>query len=947
VPPPDSARLELLLSEIGWLDSLARTLAREPELAEETVQETYLAALQRGPAHAANLRGWLATVARNVVRKRRRGEARRRAREEAWSDGRPREVSAEEAERAFALRHDLARAVLALDGPLRQAVVLRFVHGLSLREVAERLDAPLSTVDGHVRRALGILRARLERDGRFDPRSRALLLVPLARRARAALLAVGLSAAALVALVAVQLPRAPRGALAPSGALAARASGRPEVAASLAGAARIARAPASAPFPGPPAGGSLTVNVRDRAGQPVAGVFVRPWLAETSRRRPLLPGRRTDSRGRAEWGELEAGRYRLAFDRLRSIEVTVEPGRESVATRTLAGRAARGVVVDAGGAPIAGAELWLSPQPAGWFEAGAWVAGEVEDVPVARTDAEGGFAIPALGDAFLLGVRASGFAPGPTLRLSSLAEHLEDLRVTLAEPGGRAAGQVLDPEGRPLAGALVTCDGTSFGAPLLGRVTDGTGRFELDGVPRGDLALRAWAPGLAAWRGTLEVPERGDAFLVVRLESGPSVSGTVRDEAGQPIAGAHVFAAERETWRAPDPWEGGTTFTDGAGRFTLRGLARAPRWVSALAVSGARCSTRVEPPAEIDLVAACPAELRGRVVDGTGRGIAACVVSVASDRPWSRPSCVTAADGGFKLPAREAGPQLVRVLEHGTLVHEGATLAGRETVIVIPDHVRPRTVLTGSLHGLDGDALEGARLVLEDVADGRVLEVPLALEAGRFASRPVGVGTYRVRVVAGAAAFELPALVSIAGQAPVDLGALELAPVFDAELAFEHDGPLRDLVLVLRDEAGRTVLERSLAEPAPYLPIRARLSAGRYELLAWSATTVPVRRELVVEGRSSAWTVRLVEGEPRELVVRTREGAPLFERLHLVLAGEDLALDTLVAPSLKDPGGAYRVRLGLSPGEYRLACTAGGRALSSALRVGPADAPPRIELTLE
>ena len=110
---PDHQRVQFLLSDLGWLDSLARGLVREPELAEDAVQETCLTALERGPRHAANLRGWMAAVARNVVRKTRRGEGRRRAREEDWSAGRPSEVSAKDAESRFALRHDLANAVMA------------------------------------------------------------------------------------------------------------------------------------------------------------------------------------------------------------------------------------------------------------------------------------------------------------------------------------------------------------------------------------------------------------------------------------------------------------------------------------------------------------------------------------------------------------------------------------------------------------------------------------------------------------------------------------------------------------------------------------------------------------------------------------------------------------------------------------------------------------------
>ncbi|MFT7484848.1 MAG: RNA polymerase sigma factor (sigma-70 family) [Candidatus Paceibacteria bacterium] len=159
----DHKSLEQLLSEMGWLEQFARGLTREPELAEEAVQETYLAALQRGPQQRIPLRGWFQMVARNVIRKARRGEGRRRDREQVWAENRDEVVSAPDPEVLFEFRERLALALKELDAPLRETILMRYVEGHSLREIGRLTSSPISTVDTRLRRGLEILREKLDR----------------------------------------------------------------------------------------------------------------------------------------------------------------------------------------------------------------------------------------------------------------------------------------------------------------------------------------------------------------------------------------------------------------------------------------------------------------------------------------------------------------------------------------------------------------------------------------------------------------------------------------------------------------------------------------------------------------------------------------------------------------------------------------------------------------
>ena len=101
----------------------------------------------------------------------------------------------------------------------------------------------------------------------------------------------------------------------------------------------------------------------------------------------------------------------------------------------------------------------------------------------------------------------------------------------------RATGRVLDEEGRPVAGAKVEVDGVSA-------TTDDKGYFELVRVPAGkqSLTIQETARTEAQQNISVEISEspRQDlgAFKVVELPG--SVSGSVKDQDGDPVKGAKV-----------------------------------------------------------------------------------------------------------------------------------------------------------------------------------------------------------------------------------------------------------------------------------------------------------------------------------------------------------------------------------------------------------------------
>ncbi len=165
VEPTNRAQdAEALLAESGWLRRLARRLARDPALADDVVQDTWLAALERGsqPRDARGLRGWLATVARNLALRAGRREAARPGIERAAARREAVEGGQEAVERVQ-LQRLLADAILVLGEPYRSAVILRHLDGLSSTEIARVQGCTRVAARQRVARGLALLRAELDR----------------------------------------------------------------------------------------------------------------------------------------------------------------------------------------------------------------------------------------------------------------------------------------------------------------------------------------------------------------------------------------------------------------------------------------------------------------------------------------------------------------------------------------------------------------------------------------------------------------------------------------------------------------------------------------------------------------------------------------------------------------------------------------------------------------
>ncbi|MHC4730741.1 MAG: RNA polymerase sigma factor, partial [Planctomycetota bacterium] len=132
---------EVLLEHADFVRNVAHHLLRDEHLAEDVVQETFVAAL-RSSERPRNVRAWLGVIARNLALTGRRSVRRRKLRERRVAR-RERLPSVEEGVARLELQRRVVGAVADLEEPCRSVVVHRFFYGLGLKDIARRLGVPL------------------------------------------------------------------------------------------------------------------------------------------------------------------------------------------------------------------------------------------------------------------------------------------------------------------------------------------------------------------------------------------------------------------------------------------------------------------------------------------------------------------------------------------------------------------------------------------------------------------------------------------------------------------------------------------------------------------------------------------------------------------------------------------------------------------------------------
>jgi len=661
---------EALLAHAGWVRELARGILRDPDSADDVVQETWLAALRRAPEDSSRLASWLARVARNFAGKRIRGEARRAEHERLAPEREPAPSPADLFERA-ALHREIVEAVLALDEPYRAAILLRYFEELSPRAIARREDIPVRTVKTRLARGLERPRGRLEARAGGDREAWLAGLVAFTHEpfavgpgATAAALAstnlklwtVGSVLAAILAAIFVldrrtaDLAGASR--IAKSELSPASIDGAPAASNALeAGQADSARSteaqdgrPGLAADSGAPAGSDqeLRGKVTDSSGRPLSGARIDIRRSE-GRGFELLSGRpelAVESLA-ASTASDERGEFRVRLPRARPFDLCASLG--GYADVKLPGRfAGEDVpVVLTAGVTIFGRvtrSTDSAPCPGASVRANLMMV-RLDGGPqfLVQADETGAYRLEGLPAGELsLAVDSSGEigAFGAVVVASEGAAIERNFALV---PGVLVTGIVTDAAtGLPVAGAEV--DSGKLGSLGIAR-TDADGGYTLRGVECGAgrfPSLRARAPGFAALRrqtGTMS----SDALRVdFELRPGHSAGGRVIGPDDRPVAGALVIACGHGV--SQDAWyyDERAVRTEPDGRFRIADLAKGAHHTLFLRKDG--CGTKVfDFPSDEesrtavdfgDLRLPEPATVLGRVVDEGGRPIPEAFVGI-------------------------------------------------------------------------------------------------------------------------------------------------------------------------------------------------------------------------------------------------------------------------------------------------------------------------------
>lgn len=420
-----------------------------------------------------------------------------------------------------------------------------------------------------------------------------------------------------------------------------------------------------------------------------------------------------------------------------------------------------GVVVDARGAPIAGARV-----EAFWFpwQRGSLGTGDLlqEEAcgPGATTALDGTFALRlARGQQVNLRTSAQGFA---TSELAAFQAG-ERARIVLGA-GVRVVFECVDEGGKGVPGAEVRLSRGEDESPGRNFVerrgdTGADGRCVFDGLPAGEWAYLWATHGRRAdvWR-RARFPVSGGSVERIVLAEGRTLRGTVRDAgSGAPIPGARVGAS----WTLREH-----VLTDAEGRYEFQGfgLEGSMEDLGAAAEGYAREAARVGPADVYDFALARGCDLTGRIVGAGGGpvpGALLCVRGRGADSGLpTYVHGVSGADGTFRIRGIACG--IVNTLTavapgHGRYLLDFASPAEVEPIDLGEVALPAARSVEGRVVFDDGAAAPGVLIALEGWNADRGRLIPGASpgfrtgaereerrtdDLGRFRFRDLAPGSY-------------------------------------------------------------------------------------------------------------------------------------------------------------------------------------------------------------
>jgi RNA polymerase sigma-70 factor (ECF subfamily) len=152
----DAAAFDTLyLRYRDWVVSLAHRFTGDADAALDVMQETFLYFLKKFPGFrlTANLKTFLYPAVRNLSI-----AARRKAQRYQATEAQLEKIEKTAAENVTVAPSELQFVLAALSEEHRETILLRFVDGLNLAEIADAMEIPVGTVKSRLHIALQTLR---------------------------------------------------------------------------------------------------------------------------------------------------------------------------------------------------------------------------------------------------------------------------------------------------------------------------------------------------------------------------------------------------------------------------------------------------------------------------------------------------------------------------------------------------------------------------------------------------------------------------------------------------------------------------------------------------------------------------------------------------------------------------------------------------------------------
>jgi len=808
--------LESLLAHQSWALRIARRLVHEDGEAEDLVQRTWLAALRRPPDSERGARAWIRQVILNLARERHR---RKQARDRAERDAQRLDLDPSDASEFASgeeIRELLAQRLLDLGEPYREVLVERYYEGRTSAEIARRMGIPAGTVRWRLKVGLDQLRVELDRRSHGD-RSRWV--------------------SALVLLLPLDsVPPDPEELAAPAAPTAgflATASWLAVASLSVLGIVLLT-------------GSSSRGRSHDEAG-----------VADTASTLEALPGRAAAR---------ESTAARTATPPALARSTPAEPALPRIRVR----------VEGLDGAPVAGAELRVARgeglDPRARTDEHGWAWLEV------RPDDLGALGVASTRERLSLQAVAEGRTASPLLHVGPPFDEAHEVCLVVGEGGCSLEGRVLDPDGAPVADAVVAWfdpRGHLVGKPegdfespsYVTARSDAAGRFRLSNLaPRGG-HIGCFAPGQVIYTQMIDFDGQHDP-LVVRLDPGAVVSGRVLGPGGRPVGGVEVTF--EPVMRAAE-WAAGLPSydvalrgfperarTDENGRFRIPGVSTAHTrtlWARD-PVTGLAASTTLElrpnEEAEWNALLEPRAGYRFRLLDENDEPLAGWFVharrSLNGENWWIRRSA-TDAEGRLEIPDALPGFAFIDVFNPTDV---GASFAwGHYEARDEEQVIRVATLATSSVSGrlLDPSGRPDLRgdLMLHSLFTTLITPV-LRDEEGAFDTRAVP-GTYALVLELEQTAVQLCALKVAPGEEHA-LGLIKSPPEgllrLDGAQLFNGDSRQPSYSVFLLGNHGRSRGNRMVAKGwfgGDRMETEAEISSfpGDYRILAFDGAGSPPR----------------------------------------------------------------------------------------------------------